>query len=114
MIVRNSNNDIAYIINYGGYEEMDRLKDDMIIKVAGLKMEVKEAKKEFFENNNHYIIRYKTIYQVFYSVNAGFYANEIYYNSDAGVGYTLKGRYIWSDASFINRLAGFKLLHEHI
>ena len=87
-------------------------KDNDIFRVAGVMYSFKELKKEFFDNNNQYIIKYKSIYQVFYSVNAGFYTNEIYYNYNAlDVGYTLKGRHIWADHDFVNKLVGFELVH---
>ena len=86
-------------------------KDHDIVKVANIKYTFKELKKIYFEDNNQYIVKYKSIYQIFYSQNAGFYANEIYYNHKNDVGYTLKGRHIFSDANFINKLVGFQLLH---
>ncbi len=85
--------------------------DNNIIKLAGIKHTFEEVKKEYFNNNNKYIINYKTIYQVFYSQNAGFYAQQIYYNNKNEVGYTLKGRFIWADEKFTNRLVGFELLN---
>jgi hypothetical protein len=87
------------------------MKNDNIIKIAGINLDAEEVKKEFFNKDNQYIVRYKTIYQVFYSQNAGFYSNAIYYNHSNDVGYTLKGRFIWADATFINKLVGFELLH---
>jgi hypothetical protein len=83
-----------------------------IIKLGGIKIPFYEIEKEFFNNNNQYIVKYKTVYQVFYGVNVGMYAEPLHYNHNNGVGYTLKGRYIWADAQFINRLVGFKLLNE--
>ncbi len=85
--------------------------DNDIVKIANLKYTFKEIKKEFFDNNNHYIIKYKTVYQIFYSQNAGFYANEIYYNRNSGSGYTLSGRHIFTNAEFANRLIGFNYIH---
>ena len=87
-------------------------KDNDIMKVANIKYTFKDVKHEYFNNNNHYIVKYKSIYQIFYSENAGFYANEIYYNhNNNAVGYTLSGRHIWADSDFINKLVGFELLH---
>ena len=87
-------------------------KDTDIFKVANIQYTFKELKNKFFDENYKYIVKYKSIFQVFYSVNAGFYANEVYYNhKNNDCGYTLKGRHIWSDESFINKLVGFELLH---
>ena len=83
-------------------------------KLAGISFNDKEAEeiKNNFFKGEEYIIRYKTIYQLFYSVNAGIYAQKIYQApATQGVGFTLKGRFIIANASFVNRLIGFNLLN---
>jgi hypothetical protein len=99
-------------INSRKRDKRKMFKDNDIVKVANIQYTFKELKDIYFNSDNHYIVKYKSIYQVFYSVNAGFYANEIYYNhSDNNLGYTLKGRHIFTDSNFINKLVGFELLH---
>jgi hypothetical protein len=84
-------------------------------KLAGMTFNEKEYNEIFnnyFKNNEHYIIRYKTIYQMFYSSNVGLYAQMIYQApTDKNIGYTLKGRFIFANANFINKLVGFELLN---
>jgi hypothetical protein len=84
-------------------------------KIAGIKFTPKEyevIKKRFFTTKEHYIIRYDTIYQLFYSVNAGLYAQKIYTKQKGkGVGLTKKGFHMFSDAAFVNKLLDFQLLN---
>ena len=61
--------------------------------------------------NKKYIVSYRSIYQPFYSVNAGYYAQEVYRSSDPAplVG---RGRFIHATAARVNSLIGIKLLAE--
>ncbi|MCK9319728.1 hypothetical protein [Methanoculleus sp.] len=84
-------------------------------KLAGINFTDKEMEeiKENFSKGDKFIVRYKTVYQIFYSQNAGLYAHSIYtlYNDNA-IGYTKKGRFVITNANFVNRLIGFELLHN--
>ena len=78
-------------------------------QLAGIKFneeEMKVIEKEYFEFGRKFIFRYKRVYQIHYSQNAGFYATELL-NLRLGngvVGYTRRGRHIITNADFGNRL----------
>ena len=59
--------------------------------------------------NGKYIVNYKTVYQPFYSVNAGYYALPVY---KANSNMTLAGRYFHMSAKAVNNLIGKELLAE--
>lgn len=83
--------------------------------LAGIKFsneEYENIKKRFFNSDEKYIIRYKTIYQLFYSENVGLYSQKIYYKGKSeSLGLTRKGRHVFTNAKYINDLLGFKLLN---
>ena len=85
-------------------------------KLAGISFTEKEVHeiKQNMQKGDEYIVRYKTIYQIFYSQNAGLYTNKVYQAPcDQKIGYTGKGHFIITDSNFVNRLVGFDLLHTN-
>jgi hypothetical protein len=72
-----------------------------------------KIKKDFFNNDKHYIIKYSTIYQLFYSVNAGLYTQKIYSKkiNKNEVGFSRRGRFYIENANFVNSIVGFNLLN---
>ena len=61
-------------------------------------------------NNKKYIVSYRSIYQPFYSANAGgYYAMEVYYSNSP---MTLAGRFFHFDGDYCNRLIGIELLNN--
>jgi hypothetical protein len=85
-------------------------------KIVGIQFsdrEYEEIKRNFVNKKEEYIIKYDTIYQLFYSVNAGLYAQKIYKkDTKNSVGFTKRGRFMFANAKFVNRLLGFQLLNE--
>lgn len=68
-------------------------------------------------NEKKYIVSYRSIYQPFYSANAGgYYAMEVFYKpKDATGGYvplTLAGRYFHYTGEQCNHLIGIELLNN--
>jgi len=68
-------------------------------------------------NNKKYIVSYRSIYQPFYSANAGgYYAMEVFYKpnnaTDGHVPLTLAGRYFHYTGEQCNRLIGIELLNN--
>lgn len=68
-------------------------------------------------NSKKYIVSYRSIYQPFYSANAGgYYAMEVFYKpKDATSGYvplTLAGRYFHCTGEQCNHLLGIELLNN--
>ena len=61
-------------------------------------------------NENKYIMFEDRIYQPFYSVNAGYYA-QIVYRNPKGM-YTLRGRFFHFTGEYINKIIGFDLLNN--
>lgn len=61
-------------------------------------------------NDKKYIVSYKTVYQPFYSVNAGFYAMPVYRETSGNM--TLAGRYFHMTGDAVNHLIGHKLLNN--
>ncbi len=58
-----------------------------------------------------YIVSYRSIYQPFYSVNAGYYAQEVY-RSTGPVPLVGRGRFMHATAARVNSLIGIELLAE--
>lgn len=61
--------------------------------------------------NKKYLIKYKSIYQISYSTNAGFQFLLIYKNNSR-IPLTKRGRHIFADAKQVNELLGISLLVE--
>lgn len=85
-------------------------------KLAGIQytnQEFEEIKRNFFNRNDKYLVKYDTIYQLFYSLNAGLYAQKIYTKpKNSGVGFMRRGRHMFTDGKDVNALVGFKLVNE--
>lgn len=62
-------------------------------------------------NDKKYIVAYKTVYQPFYSVNAGYYAKPVYRSTEKQ-GMTLRGRFFHLTGEQVNKLIGFDLLNN--
>lgn len=58
-----------------------------------------------------YIVAHRSIYQPFYSVNAGYYAQEVY-RSSGPVPLVGRGRFVHATAAHANSLIGIELLAE--
>ena len=56
-----------------------------------------------------YIVAWKSVYQPFYSVNAGYYAHEVYRRSS---NMTRAGRFFHMTGDAVNHLIGFKHLNN--
>ena len=65
--------------------------------------------KEAYDSNK-YIVAWKSVYQPFYSVNAGYYAQEVYRCNEGNM--TLAGRYFHMTGDAVNHLIGFKHLNN--
>lgn len=65
--------------------------------------------KSAYENGK-YIVAWKSVYQPFHSVNAGYYAQEVYRCNEGNM--TLAGRYFHMTGDEVNHLIGFKLLNN--
>jgi len=78
-----------------------------IITRHGIELYADELLK--MAQENIYIVKYRRIYQVKYSENAGFSTNEIY-RYRGKVPLTKKGRYHRMKYKQINNLLGFELL----
>lgn len=59
--------------------------------------------------DNKYIVAFKSIYQPFYSVNGGYYAQEVY-RSEGNM--TLAGRFFHMTGDEVNHLIGHELLNN--
>jgi len=59
--------------------------------------------------NKKYIVAYKTVYQPMYSVNGGYYAQEVY-RSNGNM--TRAGRFFHMTGTDVNRLIGINLLNN--
>ena len=70
---------------------------------------VHKAEAQWLYEHKHYILTSTSVYDVRYSVNAGYYAARIYYKK--GGGFTRPGRFYTGDAKFINGVLGFELLN---
>ena len=60
-------------------------------------------------HSKKYIVNYRTIYQPFYSVNAGYYAMPVY---KAKGNITRPGRFFHHTGDYCNELIGIKLLNN--
>ena len=81
-----------------------------IIKICNGRIETtaENLAYHYFEKGEKFIAAYRSVYQVFYSKNAGWYTQKIgYFPKDNGAHYvpiTLKGRHCFGNAEYINRL----------
>lgn len=62
-------------------------------------------------NAKKYVVSYRSVYQPFYSKNAGYYAREVYRSNDY-VPLTLAGRYFHMTGKEINRMIRMELLNN--
>ena len=60
-------------------------------------------------NDHKYIVSFKTVYQPFYSVNAGYYANAVYHSNEK---LTMPGRFFHMTGDAINRMINHALLNN--
>lgn len=60
-------------------------------------------------NAKKYIVNYRTIFQPFYSVNAGYYAMPVYRSQENLTG---PARFFHFDGDYCNKLIGMKLLNN--
>lgn len=60
-------------------------------------------------NDKKYIVTYKSVYQPFYSINAGYYMQKVYTSNDK---LTLMGRFFHMTGEAVNHLIGIKLLNN--
>lgn len=77
------------------------IPDNTIIKIAGVEFYLKDIIKHY-DDGKRYIIKTHSIYQVFYSENAGFYANKIYTTYEKLVGF---GKHYIGDINFVHKLS---------
>lgn len=64
--------------------------------------------KEAYEANK-YIVAWKSVYQPMFSVNGGYYAQEVYRSNE---NMTLAGRYFHMTGEAVNHLIGFEHLNN--
>lgn len=86
------------------------------IKIAGIEMYYKDDTYNKLEvsywNGNRYIIKYRTIYALHYSLNlGGLYAIKIYYKQ-TDTPLTKRGRFILADDATVNTILGYEFLKE--
>lgn len=60
--------------------------------------------------NDRYIVSFKSVYQPFYSRNAGYYARELYYSRDKSL--TKRGHVTYLTGDEVNSLIGIELLRN--
>lgn len=66
---------------------------------------------EYAYNRGGYIVHGWSVYQVFYSKNAGYYVEKIYTKPRPSVPLANRGYWHAFGAEFINKLVGFELLN---
>lgn len=82
------------------------IKMDKIIKDETIR-------RGYFLRGERYILKYRDVYQLFYSQGQGFLTYQKLYHKPDGVGITLRGRFVQTgDEHWINKLVGFELLRE--
>lgn len=79
----------------------------MIVKIGNVELTENEAR----EAVGKYIVTYRKIYEVRYSVNGGYHGTVVYTYAGNG-GLTRRGRYYLMDASTVNNVLGFQLINE--
>lgn len=76
-----------------------------MVKLGNVEFEKEEIMKYFFEEDKKFIVQYRSVYQIFYSKNAGFSAIKAYYYN-GNLPLTKKGRFFIWKAEDVNRLLG--------
>lgn len=78
-----------------------------IIKIGRIELTETEAQR-IYESGRKYLVTSTRIYEVRYSVNAGYYGTQIYY--DGKTRFCKPGRFYKFSASEVNNILGFTLL----
>lgn len=60
-------------------------------------------------HDKKYIVTYKSVYQPFYSINAGYYMQKVYNSIEK---LTLAGRFFHMTGDKVNNLIGYNLLNN--
>lgn len=88
------------------------MTDEKIYKIGG-RVELTENEAEhFYTSGKRWIVSYRSVWQLSYSPNAGFYGILVYYHDKAKsyVPITKRGRFFAiSDGDYLNRLTDTKI-----
>ena len=82
-------------------------KADEVIKLCNGKVELPAKQVEqIYLSGERWLAQYRTVYQLNYSENAGFYTTKVLYLSkyDSYVPITKAGYFIYTDGDYMNRL----------
>lgn len=79
-----------------------------IIKIGNVELTETEAQK--FHHEQKYIVAFRRIFSVDYSVNGGYHGREIYYHR-GDLPLTKRGRFCTKTATEINKMLGHELLN---
>lgn len=77
--------------------------EEKIIRLVNIELREEEVKDIYFNKDYKFLIKYNTIYQVYYNSNCGFSTIAVYKNKDT-LPLLKKGRHMFSNASFVNSL----------
>lgn len=66
------------------------------------------AEVQWLHENGQYLLTSTSVYQIHYSVNAGYHYSRLHYMK--GANYCKRGRFATGDADFINKILGFDLV----
>lgn len=87
-----------------------------MVEIGNVQLTAETIEYIYHELNEHYLITYRTVYQIHYAKNYGYYGSKIYYkqkdNTSGYVPLTKRGRYITCDGTYLNKLIGFQLVNE--
>ena len=95
-----------YVCDYASHIEASN-NEELQVKLG--RVIVHKAEAQWLYEHKNYILTSTSVYNVRYSVNAGYYAERIYHKK--GGCFARPGRFYTGDAKFINDVLGFELLN---
>lgn len=79
----------------------------VIVKIGNVQLTEQEASSIY--SAGKYVVTFSRVYQLFYSVNAGYYGQEVY-RCPKGQNMAKRGRFHVMNGNDVNRLIGIELL----
>ena len=83
------------------------MNDFIIWKIGNIELYGHECKR-YLTEKLIYLVSYRTVYELHYSVNAGYYGIKVYYSTDK-LPLTKRGRFVACNADYANKLIGHEI-----
>lgn len=91
------------------YKDIHDMNNDDTIKVRVGRIDMHKAEAQWLYEHGHYVVTSTMVFQMCYSVNAGYYGLRLHWNRNGNF-YCKPGRFYTGDADFVNNILGFELV----